>query len=84
MWEVYVLISMKDGCRYIGSTNNFKRRLKEHNNGEVRSTKNRRPLVLLFKEGCSNGKEARERERFLKTHRGYNYIEKRAKELNID
>mgnify|MGYP003393998439 CR=1 FL=1 len=44
---VYILVSNKDKCRYIGSTKNLKERIKAHFKGEVPSTKNRRPLVLF-------------------------------------
>ncbi|MDZ7611796.1 MAG: GIY-YIG nuclease family protein [Candidatus Moranbacteria bacterium] len=84
MWEVYVLLSLKDNCRYIGSTNNLERRIREHNSGQVRSTKNRRPLKLLFKEKCLDSKDARKKERFFKTHKGYNYINKRLEDVNIN
>lgn len=41
---VYILRSIKDKKRYIGSTNNIDRRLKEHNTGLVYSTRYRRPF----------------------------------------
>jgi len=44
---VYVLKSDKDGNKYIGSTTNLYRRLNEHNNGQVKSTRHRRPLKLI-------------------------------------
>ena len=45
---VYILHSLKDNKKYIGSTINVKNRLIKHNNGEVRSTKFRRPLELKY------------------------------------
>lgn len=49
MYYVYILKSIKDNNLYIGRTNNFDRRLKEHNSGKVSSTKSRKPFVLLEK-----------------------------------
>ena len=43
----YILISLKDEKKYIGSTINLRRRLVEHYKGFVKSTKNRRPLKLF-------------------------------------
>lgn len=49
MYTVYILKSLKDGNFYIGRTNDFDRRFKEHNSGKVQSTKSRLPLILLEK-----------------------------------
>ncbi len=66
MFYVYVLKSDKDGLLYVGSTNDLKRRFKEHNAGDVESTKPRRPLKLLYYEAYSIENEARNREKQLK------------------
>ena len=50
MHYVYLLFSDKDSKFYTGSTNDLKRRLYEHNSGNVRSTTNRRPLKLIYYE----------------------------------
>ncbi|MDI6765995.1 MAG: GIY-YIG nuclease family protein [Bacteroidota bacterium] len=47
MYYVYILKSLKDGKKYIGLTNEIDRRLKQHNNGEVSSTKSRRPFFII-------------------------------------
>jgi len=49
MYYIYILKSLKDGNLYIGRTNNFERRFREHNSGKVASTKSRKPFVLLEK-----------------------------------
>ena len=67
---VYVLISKKDGNRYIGSTNDLDRRLKQHNSGLVFSTKNRRPLVLKYYQEFERLVEARVFESKYKKSRG--------------
>ena len=50
MYYVYVLKSLKDGKGYIGSTTDLRRRIVEHAEGEVKSTKPRRPLELVYYE----------------------------------
>lgn len=50
MHYVYILQSMKDDKFYTGSTNNLKRRLREHQSGNVKSTWNRRALELIYYE----------------------------------
>jgi putative endonuclease len=64
--EVYINLSIDSNNYYIGQTNNIERRLKEHNNGKNKSTKNRRPLKLIGYEMFNNQNEARYREYELK------------------
>ena len=64
---VYVCISLKDNRLYVGSTNNLERRLREHEAGEVSSTKHRQPFKLLYYEVYENEKDARMREKYLKS-----------------
>jgi putative endonuclease len=47
-----VLRSLKDGKNYTGYTKNLKLRFEQHCKGEVTSTKNRRPLNLIYYEAC--------------------------------
>lgn len=72
---VYILRSEKDGKRYIGFTDNLRRRFTEHNNGLVKSTRNRRPLKIIYTEEYTDKKEAMEREEFFKTHPGRNFLD---------
>ena len=51
---IYVLRSEKDGNNYVGFTSDLRKRLKEHEKGYVKSTKNRRPLKLIYFEGYLN------------------------------
>lgn len=66
MYYVYVLKSEKDDQLYIGYTNDLKRRLKEHNTGENRSTASRIPFELLYYEAYKSSRDAEKRERALK------------------
>lgn len=70
MFYVYVLRSLKDSKLYIGFTSDLKRRFKEHNNGESKSTKSRRPFELLYYEAHKSKKDALRREKYFKTNKG--------------
>jgi putative endonuclease len=67
---VYVLQSLSDGRTYIGSTNNVNRRIKQHNLGQVKSTKHRVPFKILFTEDFATLSEARKRETWWKSGAG--------------
>ncbi len=54
MYYTYVLISEKDGNFYVGYTKDLKQRFELHNKGRVDSTKDRRPLKLLYYEACTD------------------------------
>jgi putative endonuclease len=69
-YVVYVLQSQKDGKFYTGHTGDLERRISEHNRGKVRSTRNRRPLNLLYTEDFESKTEAYARERYLKSLEG--------------
>lgn len=76
---VYILQSNRDKNFYVGYTANLNYRVKQHNNGEVFSTKYRRPLKLIYCEICLNKKDAEHREKYLKTSWGKRYIKNRLK-----
>lgn len=50
MYAVYILKSLKDGRTYVGCSKDLDNRIKEHNAGEVKSTKSRTPFILWYKE----------------------------------
>lgn len=79
MHYVYVLYSKKDKKRYVGYTKNLKLRLEQHKKGLVVSTKDRRPLKLIYYEACLNQKDATHREKYLKTHFGKMFLKNRLK-----
>ena len=74
MYFAYILISLKDGRYYYGSTSNIDKRIIHHNSGKVKSTKNRKPLKLHYKEIFDTKKEAENRERYFKTIDGYIWL----------
>ena len=71
MYWVYFLYSKSKGNVYIGCTGNLRKRIKEHRDGLVESTKNRRPLILFHTERYSSLSIARKREKYLKSLYGY-------------
>ena len=79
MHYVYLLYSEKDGKFYTGSTNDLKRRSLEHSSGNVKSTKNRRPLHLIYYEACLSEEDAQQREIYLKSGMGKRYLKNRLK-----
>jgi putative endonuclease len=82
MFYVCILKSIKDGNSYIGSTNNLKRRLNEHLTGQVKSTKLRRPLELIYYESYKAEDDAGKREQNLKLKsRAYSQLRKRISNL---
>ncbi|MFH1821767.1 MAG: GIY-YIG nuclease family protein [Methanobacteriota archaeon] len=66
-YYVYILRSLKDDNFYTGHTSDLKGRLARHNRGEVRSTKARRPFVMIYWEPLRSRSEAMKRERKIKS-----------------
>ena len=79
MIYTYVLQSEKDGNLYVGFTKDLKARFESHRKGKVFSTKNRRPLKLIYYEACLDQKDAVNREKYLKTHYGKMFLKNRLK-----
>ena len=76
MEYVYILQSEKNKRYYIGSTNNLKRRLLEHNSGQTKSLRNLLPVVLVFSKGYKERGKARKVEVHLKKFKSRVIIEK--------
>lgn len=76
------MLSIRDNRTYLGSTDDLVRRLKEHESGECKSTKNRRPLKLIYTEEYDTIEVARKRERYLKTRHGRRELKRIFENLN--
>ena len=70
MYYVYIIQSQKDGKLYKGFTSNVEKRIRAHNQGEVKSTRNRKPFKLIYQEEYESKTEALKREKFLKSLEG--------------
>ena len=79
MYYTYVLISEVDNQLYSGFTKDLKLRFEQHEKGLVPSTKNRRPLRLIYYEACLSQDDATRREKYFKTYRGRMFIKNRLK-----
>lgn len=67
---VYILKSLKDNRFYIGETADLDRRIFEHNEGWVKSTRDRRPLVIVYTETLESKSEGKKREKQIKAYKG--------------
>ena len=79
MYYTYVIQSLKDKRFYTGYTSDLRKRLDEHNNGNVLSTKNRGPFELIYYEACIDQQDATAREKYLKSGMGKRYLKNRLK-----
>mgnify|MGYP001553420846 CR=1 FL=1 len=79
MIYTYVLQSQKDHNFYVGFTKDLQLRFERHKRGQIESTKNRRPLNLIYYEACINNDDAIRREKYLKTYHGKMFLKKRLK-----
>ncbi len=76
MYYIYAIQSKKYKKIYIGYTNDLRNRLKLHNSGGVFSTKPYKPFELIYYEAYQNKDDALEREIFLKSGWGKNYLKR--------
>ncbi len=79
-YYVYVLQSMKNNSLYIGYTTDLKNRLQEHNRKLNFSTKPFTPWQVIHAEAYRNEKDAKRRERYLKTSQGARLLRRMLKE----
>lgn len=63
---VYLLKLKLDGSFYTGFAENIRERLEKHKQGLVISTKNLRPMELVYFEGYKSKRDALVREKRLK------------------
>ncbi len=78
-YYTYILRSDKDNKFYTGYTKDLKLRFKQHQKGEVDSTKRRGTMELIYYEACTNQQDATRREKYLKTYLGKMFLRNRLK-----
>ena len=69
MFYIYILHSKINKDLYIGFTEDLRKRFKEHNNKEIKSTKAYCPWILIYYESYLSKLDATKREKQLKMHR---------------
>ena len=74
MITLYDLQSIESGKKYIGITNDLERRLHEHKSGRTKGGQLTAPFILLHTEKYSDYPSAREREKFLKSGQGREWL----------
>jgi len=74
MFIVYAIKSVNRNYIYAGLTNDIERRFKEHQTGKNKTTAPYRPFVLIYKESLPNRMKAREREIYLKSGVGKEFL----------
>jgi len=66
MYYIYILLC-QDGSHYTGSTNNIKKRFKDHLKGRgARYTKSHKPIKIVYREKFASKSEALKREAKIK------------------
>ncbi len=76
MWYVYFL-QLNNGDKYVGSTNDLRRRITSHQRGQVTSTKIYLPVTLKSYVAVETESNARELERYFKSGSGKAFTNKR-------
>jgi putative endonuclease len=77
---VYILKSLKNGIFYVGSTNDLKRRVKEHNLGKSKFVRFNKPFELVFSQFYDDLEIARKVEFKLKSFKSREILEKIVKD----
>ena len=70
MFYTYIIQSVSNRKYYIGSTQNIDKRIKRHNSGFNKSTKNKGPFKLVYTESFPTRIGAYKRERQIKSYKG--------------
>ena len=74
MFFVYAIKSLNRAYIYVGLTENVERRFLEHQNGKNKTTKPYSPFEIILVERYSTRMEAREREKYLKSGIGKEFL----------
>jgi len=77
MFYTYILLSSKSHIFYFGSAIDLRLRLKQLNNGEVKSTKSYIPWKIVWYAAFETEKQARDFKQYLKTGLGKAFAHKR-------
>jgi len=75
VYYTYIL-KLNDGYYYHGYSDNLRQRLRAHQQGRVSSTKNLRPVKLVFYAAFETKERAVNFERYLKSSSGFAFRNK--------
>ena len=70
------ILKLSNGDYYIGQTDNLRRRIREHKQGQQRTTKNFLPCTLVTYIAFKNKKLSKDFEKYLKTGSGFAFKNK--------
>ena len=80
MFYTYVLLSVKNSTLYVGSSNDLRQRIEDHNKGiGGEYTKKNRPYQLIFYEAFLAKKDAVKQEEFYKSGYGRDVLHEKIK-----
>jgi len=74
MYTVYALKSLEKNYIYVGMTSALQRRINAHNSGYERTTRPYLPFTLIYSEEHASRISARQREKYLKSGAGKEYL----------
>ena len=74
MYYVYIISSINRKYIYVGLTNDYKRRISQHNMGKEKTTAAYKPFKVIAIEDYETRIKAREREKYLKSGIGKEWI----------
>jgi putative endonuclease len=74
MFFVYAIRSLVRTYIYVGLTENVDRRVMEHQSGKNKTTRPYRPFEIILIEEFQSRIEAREREKYLKSGIGKEFL----------
>jgi len=82
MYYVYVILSRKRPWRYVGITENPKRRLIEHNSGQTKSTVCYAPFRMIVLRQQDNFADARKSEKYFKSGYGRKHLDRVLRDMD--
>ncbi len=74
--SVYAISSLIRNYIYVGLAFNVEKRIVQHNLGKERTTRAYRPFKLIYTEEFSDRVSARQREKYLKSGTGKEFLKK--------
>jgi putative endonuclease len=74
MFHVYAISSLSRNYIYVGLTDNWDRRFRQHHSGQNKTTKPYAPFILIYKEIHPTRVEARVREKYFKSGFGKEFL----------